>query len=61
VTTPETARALALIAAEQARIAGMTAENMQRQAVGSSMAYTEQDFLYVAFSLEQLSIEVINQ
>ena len=61
MTTPQTAYALALIAAAQARIAGMTAENMQRQAVGSSMAYDEAAFFDEAARLEMLSIEAENQ
>lgn len=34
----------AQLAAAQARVAGMTAENMQREALGQSMAYTYADF-----------------
>lgn len=39
------------IYAEQARMLGMHAENMQRQVNGDSMAYTESDFLKVADAL----------
>lgn len=35
----------ARIVVAQAEIAGMVAENMQRQQLGHSMAYTEDDFL----------------
>ena len=35
-----------------ARIAGMTAENMQRAAIGNSMAYDEEYFVTVAREFE---------
>jgi hypothetical protein len=46
---------MASIAECQARVAGMTAENMQRQAIGHSMAYTDADFAYQADELDRLS------
>lgn len=59
--TPETCRCFALIAASQARIAGMQAENAQRLDCGNSIAYGEDAFNIEAAFLEQLSIQVINQ
>ena len=61
MSTPQTARALALIAAAQARIAGMQAENLDRQMQGYSLAYSEAAFFQEAGSLEQIAVEVINQ
>ena len=52
-------RNLALISACNARVEGMRAENKQREVLGESMAYTEQDFAYEAAELERLSYEVI--
>ena len=37
-----------------ARIAGMTAENMQRAALGNSMAYDEEYFVAVAREFESV-------
>ena len=59
--TPETCRCFALIAAAQARIAGMQAENAQRLDCGNLIAYGEDAFNIEAAFLEQLSIQVINQ
>lgn len=59
-TTPQTARCLALIAAAQARIAGMQAENAQRQQLGQTPAYTPDHFFVEASQLEQIAMEVIN-
>ena len=59
--TPETARCFGLMLAAQARVAGMQAENAQREACGEASAYVEKDFAIEAFELEQLSIQVINQ
>ena len=50
----------AAISAENARIAGMQAENMQRAALGHSMAYLEQDFAYSAAELDRLCITARN-
>ena len=61
MTTPQTAHALALIAAAQARIAGMQAANLDRQMQGYSLAYIEEAFFQEAGSLEQIAVEVINQ
>lgn len=51
---------LAHISACNARVAAMQAENEQRKAVGSSMAYTDADFMYEANQLDQLAIEARN-
>lgn len=51
---------LAVILAEQARVAGMQAENACRAAVGESPAYGEDQFSEVADCLVQLSIEARN-
>lgn len=61
MTTPQTAHALALIAAAQARIAGMQAANLDRQMQGYSLAYDEEVFFEEAGSLEQLAEQVMNQ
>ncbi|MDB5813503.1 MAG: hypothetical protein JWN23_620 [Rhodocyclales bacterium] len=61
MTTPETARFLALIAAAQARIAGMQAANDMNKAVCGLVRYSEKDFHSEAFGLEQIAIQVINQ
>lgn len=58
--TNEQIRALALIAAAQARIAGMQAKNLERDRDGCSLAYDEQAFFEEANTLEQLAIHVIN-
>ena len=41
--------------AEVARMEGMKAENEQRKACGSSMAYVESDFSEIAIALDALS------
>lgn len=61
MTTPQTAHALALIAAAQARIAGMQAENHSRQNQGYSLAYGEDAFFTEASHLDQIAEQVINQ
>jgi hypothetical protein len=61
MTTSQTVRALALIIAAQARIAGMQAANLDRQMQGYSLAYSEEAFFQEAGSLEQIAVEVINQ
>jgi hypothetical protein len=43
---------LGRILAANARILGMQAENMQRQAVGQSMAFVEKDFACEAHIIE---------
>lgn len=61
MTTPQTARALALIAAAQARIAGMQAENQNRMNCDNCISYGEDAFMIEADALERISIDVINQ
>ena len=61
MTTSQTVRALALIIAAQARIAGMQAANLDRQMQGYSLAYSEEAFFQEAGSLEQIAEEVISQ
>jgi len=46
---------LALILAVQTEIEGMKAENKQREILGNSMAYTEEDFIDKASELRNLS------
>jgi len=46
---------LALIYAEYARVLGMEAENKVREALGQSMAYSQQDFENQAANLEFLA------
>ena len=52
MTTSQTVRALALIIAAQARIAGMQAANLDRQMQGYSLAYSEEAIFQEAGSLE---------
>lgn len=52
---------LAVIAAAQARVAGMQAENQKRAALGQSPAYDEGWFFAEAHQLDNLSIELRNQ
>lgn len=61
MTSPRTAFTLAMVAAAQARIAGMQAENQQRQVLGHSLAYDADAFFCEATGLEQLAQEVIQQ
>lgn len=61
MTTPHTAYALALIAAAQARIAGMVAENQLRMICNNSVSYGEDAFQIEASQLERIAMEVINQ
>lgn len=49
----------ALVLAAQARVAGMTAENPQREALGQSMAYTSHDFELEARTMEELGREIL--
>lgn len=48
-------RRLALVLAVQAEVEGMKAENMQREAVGSSMAYDDGAFSDKANELRNLA------
>lgn len=61
MTTPETARCLALIAAAQARVAGMQAENAHRLDCGNSIAHGEDSFYAESAFLESIAHQVINQ
>lgn len=45
----------AKISAINATVAGMVAENKQREILGQSMAYTDVDFEYYANELEELA------
>lgn len=47
---------LVTISAANARVAGMTAENTQRQVLGQSMAYTDSDFEYEAKNIEDVFV-----
>lgn len=49
----------AFVLAAQARVAGMTAENQQREALGQSMAYTSHDFYLEARTMEDLGREIM--
>lgn len=51
---------LAYIAAANARVEGMKAENMQRQRRGESLAYTENQFAAEAEALDALAMRVLN-
>jgi hypothetical protein len=46
---------LALVLAVQAEVEGMKAENMQREQIGHSMAWTEADFCEKAEELRNLA------
>lgn len=61
MTTPITARTLALIYAAQARIEAMKVENEYRQRIGYRPSYGEESFLAEAELLEKLAFEVIQQ
>ena len=61
MSTPRTAHALALIAAAQARIAGMQAQNHIFQNQGEILPYDEAAFFDEATRLEMIAGEVINQ
>lgn len=50
----------AFILAENARVAGMTAENMQRQVLGQSMAFDAAAFWDAAHRIDSLAIELLN-
>ena len=45
--------------AVNAEIAGMQAENLQRQMLGQSVAYSDQDFLKCAEELRNLGVEAL--
>jgi len=49
-----------MMLAEQGIIEAMKAENMQREALGQSMAYTEKDFYGCINSLRELAIRAMN-
>jgi hypothetical protein len=51
---------LASIAAEQARVAAMQAENQWRERQGQAPAYGEDAFLIVAGRLDELTVEARN-
>lgn len=55
------AKRLALILAVQAEIEGMKAENMQRQILGHSMAYSENDFADKAMDLRNIAYALDEQ
>ncbi|MFZ1181645.1 MAG: hypothetical protein WAN92_09135 [Herbaspirillum sp.] len=61
MTTPQTARTMALIAAAQARIEGMKATNTERESNGLSLAYDAEAFFAEASSFVELAHEVIQQ
>lgn len=58
--TGDQIRILASIAASNARVLGMLAENMQRQTVGQSMAYVEGSFAAEAALLDGLAMQAAN-
>ena len=58
--SPQLVAALANIAAAQARIEGMKAENARREAEGHDMAHTENDFFEAAHQLDVLAVHIIN-
>jgi hypothetical protein len=58
MTTPITARTLALIYAAQARIEAMKVENEYRQRTGYGPSYGEDDFLVEAEKLEELAVSM---
>ena len=49
-----------IILAANARVKGMVAENMQRQALGQSMAYTSSDFEAEAMIIEDAARDIMN-
>lgn len=51
---------LAQIAASQARVAGMQAENAHRAACGNSPAYGEDAFGHEAQFLDRLAVDALN-
>lgn len=59
MTTPTTARYLALIAASNARIEGMKAYNALCLARGIEPLYPQNDFLHEATGLEQIAQELL--
>lgn len=58
--SPHLVALLAAIAAAQARIAGMQAENAHRIACGYSPSYGEDAFNALAADLDRLSVEARN-
>ena len=61
MTTPQTARVLALIAAGQAKVAAMQTANAREAAEGKPARYSADYFFHVAEELEHLAQEVIQQ
>lgn len=61
MTTPQTAAALLHMVAAQARIEGMKAKNIERQADGYALAYDDDAFFAEAANLEILAQDVLNQ
>lgn len=53
--SPELVSILAQIMVQQATVLGMQADNMQREAIGDSMAWTGADFAGPAIEMERLS------
>ena len=53
--SPELVSVLARIFAQQALVLGMQADNMQREAIGASMAWTLADFAGPSAELDRLS------
>lgn len=54
--SPELVSVLAQVMAQQAVVLGMQADNMQRAAIGESMAWTAADFAGPAIELDRLSV-----
>ena len=61
MTTPHTAAAMLHMVAAQARIEGMKAKNIGRQADGYALAYDDNAFFAEATNLEMLAQDVLNQ
>ena len=50
----------AFVLAENALVLGMEAENKQREAVGASMAFVENDFALAAGRIQELALQLRN-
>lgn len=61
MTTPQTAATMCFMLAAQARIEGMKAKNIERQADGYALAYDDSAFFVEAESLERLAHDCLNQ
>lgn len=57
---PRQAQLFLVAQAEYVRALGMVAENQQRQVLGHSMAYNENDFSGAAARIDDLALELIN-